>query len=109
MAILREWRALVRRELAGEYADYVRRTGLAAYRSTSGNMWAAVAIREVNARSSEIVTLSLWRSFEAIKSFTGNDVSHARYFPDDDRYLLSKPEAVLHYECEYLAGAPNEC
>ena len=104
MAILREWRALVRRELAGEYADYVRRTGLAAYRSTPGNIWAAVAIREVNAQSSEIVTLSLWRSFEA-----GNDVSRARYFPEDDRYLLSKPEAVLHYECEYLAGAPNEC
>jgi len=34
----------------------------------------------------------------AIKAFAGDDVERARYFPEDDRYLLTRPETVQHYE-----------
>jgi hypothetical protein len=41
--------------------------------------------------------LSWWSDVQAIVSFAGADIDRARYFPEDDRYLLSKPDYVHHY------------
>ena len=100
--ILREWRAEIRRALADEYVSYVEATGLAAYRATPGNVWAGIAVRDLDADRTEIVTLSAWESMDAIRAFAGDDVERARYFPEDDRFLLTRPETVQHYR--YVAG-----
>jgi hypothetical protein len=78
MAILREWRAEIRRPLKQEYVDYVSSTGLVAYRSAPGNLGACIAVRDLDDERAEIVTLSWWK--------------------DDDRFLLTRPETVRHYE-----------
>lgn len=96
--ILREWRAEVRAELRDEYVDYVRRTGLAGYRSSPGNLGAEIAVRDLDQQRSEIVTLSYWRSIDDIRAFAGETIDRARYYPEDDRYLLTRPEFVAHYE-----------
>ena len=96
--IMREWRAEIRRDLCDEYVEYVRRTGLAHYRATPGNLGAAICVRILDATRSEIVTLSYWTSMEAIAAFAGVPVETARYFPEDDRYLLTRPDRVAHYE-----------
>jgi heme-degrading monooxygenase HmoA len=96
--ILREWRAEIRRALRDEYVSYVRETGLAGYRATTGNRGAAVAVRDLDNERSEIVTLSWWESLDVIRAFAGDPVERARYYPEDDRYLLTRPETVMHYE-----------
>jgi len=98
MAVLREWRAEVRRELKNEYIDYVRGTGIVHYRASPGNLGAMIATRDIDEKRSEIVTLSWWTDSSAIRAFAGEDISLARYFPEDDRFLLTRPERVLHYE-----------
>ncbi len=98
MTILRMWRAEIRRALRTEYVAYVTATGLATYRSTPGNLGASIAVRDLDDERSEIVTLSWWTGSEALQAFAGHDFQRARYFPDDDRYLLSRPEQVLHYD-----------
>ena len=98
MAIMREWRAEIRRPLRQAYVEYVTATGIAAYRRTPGNLGACVACRDLDAERSEIVTLSWWTDLDAIKEFAGADLERARYFADDDRYLLTRPDKVLHYE-----------
>ena len=95
--IMREWRAEIRRDLCGEYVDYVRQIGLASYRATPGNLGAAVAVRDLDEHRSEIVTLSFWQSLEAISAFAGEPVDTARYYPEDEKYLLTRPERVAHY------------
>ena len=65
-------------------------------------MWAGVAVRDIDEHRSEIVTISAWTSMEAIKAFAGPDPECARYFPEDDRYLLTRPMTVSHYR--YLSG-----
>jgi hypothetical protein len=102
MAVLREWRAEIRRDLKNEYIDYVLRTGIAEYRATPGNLGAAVATRDIDQERSEIVTLSWWTDDKVIRAFAGEDISRARYFPEDDRYLLTRPEWVQHYEAGFL-------
>jgi heme-degrading monooxygenase HmoA len=98
MAIMREWRAEVRRELKTEYVAYVEATGIVGYRQTPGNLGAVIASRDIDAERAEIVTLSWWKDEASIKAFAGADISHSRYYPEDDRFLLTRPETVQHYE-----------
>lgn len=98
MAIMREWRAEIRRPLRQAYVEYVTATGIAAYRRTPGNLGACIACRDLDAERSEVVTLSWWTDLDAIKGFAGSDIDRARYFADDDRYLLTRPDNVLHYD-----------
>ena len=57
--IARIWRGVVRREDAGEYANYINRTGMAEYRATPGNQGAWM-LRRDDGDHSEIITFSLW-------------------------------------------------
>ncbi len=95
--IMREWRAEIHRDLGEEYLDYVRSTGRAGYRATPGNLGAVIATTDIDEDRSEIVTLSYWASLDAIRAFAGEPVGKARYFPEDDKYLLTRPEKVTHY------------
>jgi heme-degrading monooxygenase HmoA len=104
MIILREWRAEIRRALKQEYVDYVSSTGLPGYRSTAGNLGAVIAARDLDDERAEIVTLSWWKDKESIHAFAGEDIERARYYPEDDRYLLTRPAKVLHYESTELAN-----
>ena len=98
MAVLREWRAEIRRELKDEYVEYVLRTGIAHYRASPGNLGAVIATRDLDQERSEIVTLSWWKDYRAIQTFAGEDIGLARYFSEDHRYLLTRPQRVQHYE-----------
>jgi hypothetical protein len=40
---------------------------------------------------------------DSIRAFAGGDVELARYYPEDDRYLLDRPEKVEHHRV--LAGS----
>ena len=103
MAILREWRAEIRRQLRDEYKDYVVSTGIAAYVRTPGNLGASVAVRDLDETRSEIVTLSWWADRQSIVAFAGPDIERAVYYPEDDRYLLTRPDHVRHFD----ATIPN--
>jgi heme-degrading monooxygenase HmoA len=98
MTILREWRAEIRRAERDAYVKHVQDTGITDYRATPGNLGAVVAVRDIDAERSEIVTLSWWASWDAIRAFAGDAPERARYYPFDDRYLLTRPETVNHYE-----------
>jgi heme-degrading monooxygenase HmoA len=95
--IARIWRGATRPEDAGEYAEYVRATGLKGYQSTPGNLGAWVLWRVVGDRA-EVVTFSLWESREAIRGFAGDDISRAVFYPEDDRWLIDRELTVEHYE-----------
>ena len=98
MSIMREWRAEIRRALKDEYLAYVEATGIAGYRQADGNLGAIVATRDIDAERTEIVTLSWWKDEASIKAFAGSDISRARYYPEDDRFLLTRPDRVQHYD-----------
>jgi hypothetical protein len=102
--VLREWRAEIRRELKDKYVEYVMRTGIDEYLKTPGNLGAIVAVRDLDAERTEMVVLSWWINREAIVAFAGNDIGQAYYYPEDDRFLLTRPETVHHYEAALPAA-----
>jgi len=105
--ILRRWASRIRTDDADAYVDYIRRTGLDDYRATPGNLGAQMLLRDLGDGTSEVTTLSWWTDMEAIRAFAGEQVEVARYYPEDDRFLLGKPELVEHHRVVAEARQPN--
>jgi heme-degrading monooxygenase HmoA len=95
--IARIWRGHTPAAKADAYSQYLTRTGLADYRSTPGNR-GVFALRRVDGETAEFLLVTLWESLDAVRSFAGPDVEKARYYPEDDEYLLGREPKVAHYE-----------
>ena len=95
--IARMWRGWVSTVDAAAYTEYIERTGLADYRRTPGNHGAWLLQRRDGNRT-EIITLSFWDSYDAIREFAGADITRARFYPEDDRYLIEREWTVTHHE-----------
>ncbi|WP_454762210.1 hypothetical protein [Caulobacter segnis] len=95
--ILRKWTGLIRTEDEAAYEGYITRTGMADYGQAPGNRGFQMLFRALGDGRSEVTTLSWWSSLETIKGFAGEDVTLARYYPEDDQYLLERPLHVEHH------------
>lgn len=95
--ILRRWSACIRTADEADYIAYIAGTGLDDYRATPGNLGAQMLVRTLGNGESEVTTLSWWESLDAIAAFAGADIDRARYYPEDDRFLLTRPDNVEHH------------
>ena len=95
--ILRRWSARIRTADEADYVAYIAGTGLDDYRATPGNLGAQMLVRTLGDGESEVTTLSWWESLDAIAAFAGADIDRARYYPEDDRFLLTRPNTVEHH------------
>ena len=100
--IARKWIGETLESDADAYGTYLEETGINEIRTTKGNrdVW---LLRRVHDGRAEFIVLSLWDSFEAIKAFAGPDYEKARYYSEDQRFLLRLDPHVTHYEV--LAGS----
>jgi heme-degrading monooxygenase HmoA len=95
--IARTWHGRVPRGKAAAYETYLRRTGLADYRRVSGNR-GVYLLRRDEGDVTHFTTLTFWDSVDAIREFAGPDYETARYYPEDDAYLLEREPRVTHYD-----------
>ena len=95
--IARMWHGRTAASDADEYARYVHTTGIPDYRRTPGNRGAWV-LRHIQGDVAHFITLTFWDSTGAIRAFAGDDISIARYYPEDARFLLEFEPTVAHYE-----------
>lgn len=98
MTVMRTWTGVIRTADRAAYRDYIAETGLDGYRSTPGNLDAWMLYRSRADGMTEVVTVSLWESRDAIEGFAGNDIDRARFYPEDDRYLVERDLEVRHYD-----------
>ena len=104
--IARSWDGETRAQDGDEYVEYLRRTGVADLTSTVGNLGVFVLRREEGDRAC-FRLVSLWESMDAIKRFAGDDPERARYYPEDERFLLALPPGVEHYEVVIRTGGSH--
>jgi heme-degrading monooxygenase HmoA len=95
--IARIWRGETRAADADEYMEVLRRTGVPDYRATPGNR-DVIVLRRVRGDRAEFLLITLWDSRDAIAAFAGPDIDVARYYPEDQQYLLEFAEQVEHWE-----------
>lgn len=96
--IFRKWTARIRTADVTEYAAYIAEIGGAHYAATPGNLGFQILTRPLGDGASEISTISWWADIAAIKAFAGEGYQKASYYPEDDRYLLDRPETVEHQD-----------
>jgi heme-degrading monooxygenase HmoA len=95
--IARTWAGAVRRRDGDAYAEYMRRTGVAAYTATPGNRGVWMLRRDADDRA-EFVMFTLWDSLESVKAFAGDDYEAAVFYPEDERFLVERDLRAKHYD-----------
>jgi hypothetical protein len=95
--IARTWHGRVAADKADAYYDYLLRTGLTDYQATPGNRGVLV-LRRIDGEVAHFTLTSFWDSMDAIARFAGEPVEAARYYPEDDGYLLEREPDVTHQD-----------
>jgi heme-degrading monooxygenase HmoA len=104
--IARIWRGETRAADADAYLEVLRRTGVNDYRSTPGNR-EVLLLRRTRGDVAEFLILTLWESREAIAAFAGPEIETARYYPEDEQFLLRFAEEVEHWDVDIDAAVPD--
>jgi heme-degrading monooxygenase HmoA len=92
----RIWHGVTPAEKADEYFEFLKKTGVTDYQSVEGNRGVTI-LRRIEGDRAHFLLLTLWDSMEAIREFAGSDVDKAKYYPEDERFLLEFEEQVVHY------------
>lgn len=95
--IARTWSGRTPRDKADAYEKVVIETGIKGIDATPGSRGSWL-LRRDDGDEVEFLLVSLWDSFASIEEFAGADYHKARYYPEDDDFLLDRVEHVTHYE-----------
>jgi heme-degrading monooxygenase HmoA len=95
--ITRIWHGVTKAEDSEVYLQYLQETGIADYKNTGGNLGVQI-LRRVENDKCHFWTISRWNSIESIKKFAGEDYERARYYREDEKYLLEFEPNVVHCE-----------
>ena len=70
-----------------------------AARSLPGSRGTLV-LRRRDGEQAEFVTVLLFDSLDHVRAFAGDEPERARFFPEDDRYLVERDLDVRHFEVD---------
>jgi hypothetical protein len=96
--IVRKWQGRIRTKDEPAYIAYIDETGAADIGETNGNLGYQILTRRHPDETTTIVMLSWWHDIDAVKGFAGKDYEQARYYAEDEQYLIEKDDLVEHYE-----------
>jgi antibiotic biosynthesis monooxygenase (ABM) superfamily enzyme len=97
--IARVWRGATRAEDAKEYAAYIEESGVGPARALPGARGSLV-LRRIDGDRALFETIILFDSLDDVHAFAGEEIGTARFFPEDDRYLVDRELTVEHYEVD---------
>ena len=95
--ITRIWHGTTKAEHADEYLAYIEETGIRDYKNISGNKSTHI-LRRIEEGVCHFWTVTRWDNIESIKGFAGENFEKAKYYPEDQKYLLEFEENVIHCE-----------
>jgi heme-degrading monooxygenase HmoA len=91
------WHGRVKHDDAESYREFLKERAISDYQSVEGNIDVKILERREE-DSTHFITMTSWESLNAIKAFAGEDAERAKYYPEDDEYLLEFEPSVVHYE-----------
>jgi len=94
--ICRMWHGRTSRTKADAYASFLVQRAIPDYRSVTGNIDVAI-LRRDEAEITHFLTVTHWESEAAIRAFAGEDLLKAKYYPEDQDFLLEFEPTVQHY------------
>jgi len=95
--IARIWNGRTSAEHYEEYTTFMKERAVPDYKGTEGFVKLSF-LRKVEGDIAYFKLVTYWESMEVIKNFAGDDYSKAKYYPEDEKYLLEFEEHVQHFE-----------
>ena len=95
--IARIWKGKTKAEHAAAYVQLMKDRAVPDYSNTPGFI-KLTFLKRVDQEIAYFELITFWESLEVIQNFAGEDYEKAKYYPEDQNYLLDFPEKVVHYE-----------
>jgi heme-degrading monooxygenase HmoA len=95
--IVRMWHGRVPTSKAPAYREFLNRRAIPDYQTVAGNISVHILERQ-EGEVTHFITMTFWESMEVIKGFAGEAVEVAKYYPEDNEFLLEFEPTVVHYE-----------
>ncbi len=95
--IARAWHGRTDAIKANEYLRFLIGRAIPDYQSIAGNRGVTI-LRRMQGAEAHFLILTLWESHSAIEAFAGADIEKAKYYDEDQEYLLEFEPTVTHYE-----------
>ena len=95
--ISRMWHGRVPTSKAKAYREFLNSRAIPDYRSVEGNLSVHI-LERAEGEITHFITLTFWKNLDVIKTFAGQDVEAAKYYPEDKDFLLEFEPKVVHYE-----------
>ena len=100
MPVMRIWHGRVRRERADDYERFLIERAAPDYASVEGLLRLYFTRRD-EGDVAHFLLVTVWDSMESMRRFAGDDPELAKYYPEDDEFLLEKEERVQIYRVFY--------
>jgi heme-degrading monooxygenase HmoA len=94
--ICRIWHGRTPRSRGDAYARFLEARAIPDYHSVPGNLSVAVMRRD-EGDVTHFLTVTHWDSEASIRAFAGDEALAAKYYPEDQDYLLEFEPLVEHY------------
>lgn len=95
--IARIWHGRVPVSKAQAYREFLNRRAIPDYQSVPGNLGVYILERQ-EGEITHFVTLTFWENLDVIRGFAGDDIERAKYYPEDQDFLLDFEPTVVHYD-----------
>lgn len=95
--IVRLWHGRTKSEDAEQYERFMRVRAAPDYGSVDGLLNVYFTRRDEGAET-HFLLITVWDSIEAVRRFAGEHPEKAKYYAEDDGFLLEKEENVALYD-----------
>jgi heme-degrading monooxygenase HmoA len=100
--VVRLWHGRTKASDANRYAEFLKARAAPDYGSVEG-LRKLLFLRRRNGDVEHFLLVTLWDSMDAVTRFAGPLPDRAKYYPEDDAFLLEKEEATTLYEVFFEA------
>ncbi len=95
--IARIWHGRTRARDFEAYSKFMQERAIPDYQNTEGFI-RLVFLRNLKGDEGHFTLITFWENTEVIKNFAGEDYEKAKYYPEDQKFLLEFEDRVEHYE-----------
>ena len=95
--IARIWHGKTTIENFDRYTEFLKQIAIPDYQKTKG-FKGLTFLRQIQNGEGHFNLITFWENIEVIKNFAGQEFEKAKYYPEDDDFLLEFEEKVQHHE-----------
>lgn len=100
--IVRLWHGRTKASDADSYAEFLKARAVPDYGAVEG-LQKLFFLRRRDKGVEHFLLVTLWDSMDAVTRFAGPLPDRAKYYPEDDAFLLEKEETTTLYEAFFEA------